>query len=226
MEKLRAVTQESPQARAQELLHRAGDIYHEKVFSKISGPLGRVTDAIEPAISDAVLHTAAYKELFVVKRKIKSSNPELSSQFSSVNKTIMNARIISQGLFLLNAARSRVSEKLGIDEKEYDSQEEMKFVVQKLNERSEVAHLSFDEIVPLAYNAVTDFLEQVDGYRTESSKRVKKSVWAKTLRRRQGVIVLTSIQVGGEILAFSDKMPEVPAHEFAHGKGVIPEAQA
>ena len=213
--------------KGKQIVRNVGDKYHEHVFTKIAPVLGKATDAVGPAISDLQLFSTAYKESLLIKQLAKKRRKDHPPRTRDKIKAVAGiAQTVSTGLYLINNARTPTAEKLGLEEKEYDHEAEVNFVIQKINERQDSQSLSFEEIVPLAYHAVTDFLEEVDGYRTESSKKIKKSIWGRTIRRRLGAAGLTTIQMGGEIVAFSDKIPEVPAHEFAHGKGVHSETQA
>lgn len=197
---------------------RAADIYHEKVYTRVSSVVGRVTDKTDVPLTEAVFPAAVACDLV-------AREDSLPASVRGAAYALGYGLILTGSLYFPNMVRTPLSEKLGLQEREFSVEEEMDYVVDQLNQRANSPRLDFDELVPLAHNAITGYLNEKDGYRTEGTKKVKNARVLKNTLNKLGVRGLMN-PLFGEIITTSDRFNDLLAHEFAHSKGVAHEAQA
>lgn len=231
-------------AKARRKRERA-DWFHKNIYRKVSKGLGAAVDKTRLPITDMLITFGAPYVIvrapdIVTEEPVRTIIPESIQQAlapwdvvpeavkpyidTPVAATVV-AGVVFGVSYFVNKDRTPPSEKLHLEAKDYDPREQVDRVIQKLNERIDAPRLSFDDIATRSSDAVGDFLERVDGYRTESTRRVKKVLpfkWIYNLARIHGSFNPSV----GEIALQDETMQYAPAHEMAHAKGVFREAEA
>jgi hypothetical protein len=204
--------------RRKEKVQKGADLYHKYVYRRVSSAMGKVIDRTRLPITELLFLSEIIDNRF--------THSFLPNTVGTAINIISYSALASAGLYLPNLKRTPLSEKLGLEQKEFSVEEEMQYVVNQLNQRASSPHLDFDTLIPLAHDAITAYLEDKDGYSTKGTKKIKRALLTRQPLKKLGVLGVMNPIYGGEILTTSDKFDNLPAHEFAHSKGIPQEAQA
>lgn len=211
------------------MIHRIGDMYHKYIFRWYSTFFSFITDRLPfalmdslfalyyyPAITIMILVGSLIYYLYRIPYEVISSTP------SSSNYTQVCVMIVWMVLSIVPLSlRTPYTVKMGITPKKYEVDEELNFVIHRLNQL-EIPKDSYEEITAKSIRAVKEFTIQMDGYDFQSPTRVKRSYFAQRVRRKLHIegaydplipeIVMTMPYIGDEV-----------AHELVHSRGHITE---
>lgn len=204
--------------RKKEKTEKGADLYHKYFYRRLSSTLGKITDLTHFPVTDALLPGIALAEKVAQEEAVPST-------LRAAVRIIESGLLASGGLYIPNMKRTPLADKLGLEQREFSLNDELQFVVQQLNRRVDSPNVAFPELVSLAQTAITEYLADKDGYRTEGTKRVKQTRLTRPFLKKMGAYG-TLNPMNGEILTTSDIFTYLPAHEFAHSKGIAKEDQA
>ncbi len=214
-------------------IHRFGDWYHRRVYGRITGATARLTDCDFP-LTDLAIPAALYSfegmtaGMLGVAATLVDPNKTTEERVAigaSTALALAPAAALFFSTYGINYFRKPLDQKLGIETRPFDTEDELAYVIGKINERSGSEHLEFDDVTPLAYEAVDTFVRRVDGYSIPTTKRAKHSRFGRMMLWKMGAVGLLN-PYAQEVVFMTKLYPEVIAHEFAHLKGIPQERYA
>ncbi len=216
------------------LIYAVGDTYHKHVYFPLASKASKFSDRTERALSDIYLGLYRHVDkmiavgaaaLVVSLKKVFEGSYTVSTSEVAFVSAAMAVASIALGLTRLNLLRTPLSEKLGINRREFDFDSSLAFVVERVNDlfipEDEIDFEDYDKI----RTAVETFVEKVDGYCSRLPARVKSSRFSDDLLFR-GSKSIHFDPLFGEIVFTRGKTMRVLtelAHEYAHSSGILQE---
>lgn len=221
------------QIQRKDQIYALGEKYHKVVYSRAAGLTGKFTDSFDGPLTDIFLPFALYgKEPLILYLGYNilsqvSQKPVEGSISTAIALGLGSGTTvgITGSLYFFNYLRKPIQEKIGLQEKEFNPKDEVRFVISELNKRKDVPTLEYDELVPTVYKAVQEFTVKHDGYAIDTATKAKKSRFSRIMLNKARAIGLLNPFIH-EVVIFTDYYPEAIAHEFAHLQGIPVETQA
>jgi len=204
------------------IIFRIGDWYHKWIYRFLAWLTSRFTDLTDYALTDLLLWAAlfVYEIAFVAIIFTWHSGASLADLYK-----VLIFVGVAMLLYGFNAFRTPVEEKMGlVIQANLDRNEELGYVIRRLNGLSGSAKLSFKEANERMNKSLDEFSEEVDGYQIVHSKKTKMSLFSKLLLRRRILGLMNPFFQ--EIIVTSDLFLDAIAHEKAHLVGYAKEAEA
>lgn len=227
---------------SESLKYRFGDSYHRNVYPKVATSVKRLTD-YDFALTDLTTPLYLYAPEIIGVTGIGlgyllkeiATEPTLTIEqkagvsslyFLSGVALLAMTELVARGVYTANNFRTPITEKLGIESSDFDLDEEIKYVIDKVNLSSQAKPIDDrTELGKRVHGAVSDFLFGIDGYAINTSDRIKKSRFSRMLLWKTNSVGLFN-PLFHEIIVTDENEPSTYAHEFAHLQGLPQEKDA